>query len=82
MFILFREGNMNLSRKSIETLLDLVEIKLSRFQVHDQEDTRELTVLERCRTELMAFIDPKGSGEVLAFLPGGRDAKKSKTKAI
>ena len=73
---------MILSPKSIETLLDLVEIKLSCFQVHDQEDTRELTVLERCRNELMAIIDPKGSGEVLAFLPGGREARKSKTKAI
>ncbi len=72
---------MNLSRKSIETLIDLVEIKLSCFQVHDQEDTRELTVLERCRNELMSIVDPKGSGEVLAFLPGGREAKKSKTKA-
>ncbi len=73
---------MNLSRKSIETLLDLVEIKLSCFQVHDQEDTRELTVLERCRNELMAIIEPKGSGEVLAFLPGGRDARKAKTKTV
>jgi hypothetical protein len=73
---------MNLSRKSIETLLDLVEIKLSCFQVHDQEDSKELTVLERCRTELMAIVNPKGSGEVLEFLPGGRDAKNSKTKAI
>ncbi len=82
MFILFREGNMNLSRKSIETLLDLVEIKLSCFQVHDQEDARELTVLERCRNELMAIINPKGSGEVLAFLPSGRGARKSKIKAI
>jgi len=82
MFILFREGNMNLSPKSIETLLDLVEIKLSCFQVHDQEDTRELTVLERCRDELMAIIDPKDSGEVLVFLPGGREARKSKTKAV
>ena len=70
-----------MSRNSIETLLDLVEIKLSCFQVHDQEDTRELTVLERCRTELMSIIDPEGSGEVLAFLPGGRGARKSKTKA-
>ncbi len=77
---------MDLSRKSIETLLDLVEIKLSCFQVHDQEDTRELTVLERCRNELMAIIDPKGSGEVLSFLPGdrpnGRNARKSKTEAV
>ena len=71
-----------MSRKSIETLLDLVEIKLSCFQVHDQEDTRELTVLERCRNELMAIINPKGSGEVLAFLPGGRDARKAKTKTV
>ena len=73
---------MNLSRKSIETLLDLVEIKLSCFQVHDQEDTRELTVLERCRNELMAIINPQGSGEVLAFLPAGRDARKAKTKTV
>jgi hypothetical protein len=77
---------MNLSPKSIETLLDLVEIKLSCFQVHDREDTKELTVLERCRTELLSIIEHKGPAEVLAFLPagrpGGRNARKSKTKAV
>ena len=73
---------MDLSPKSIETLIDLVEIKLSCFHVHDREDTKELTMLERCRNELLSIIDHKGPGEVLAFLPAGRNGRKSKTKAI
>ncbi len=41
-----------LSRRSIETLIDLVEIKLSFMQVTDREDEREKLILERALTEL------------------------------
>ncbi len=43
---------MDLSRRSIETLIDLVEIKLGCMEVYDRDDARELNVLEACRKEL------------------------------
>lgn len=46
---------MALSRRSIENLLDLVEIKLSAIQVLDREDAREVRHLETCRRELLAL---------------------------
>jgi hypothetical protein len=44
-----------LSQRSIETLLDLVEIKLSCLEVYDREDAREKAYLETSRRELMAM---------------------------
>jgi hypothetical protein len=46
---------MTLSKQSIETLLDLVEIKLGCMEVYDREDARELDLLEGCRRELVAL---------------------------
>lgn len=46
---------MSLSKRSIETILDLVEIKLSSMQVIDREDARELAQLETCRRELLTI---------------------------
>jgi hypothetical protein len=46
---------MKISRRSIETLLDLVEIKLSSMAVSDREDARELAQLETCRNELLGL---------------------------
>ncbi len=43
---------MLLSKKSVETLIDLVEIKLSCVEVHDSEDSRTVEHLEKCRQEL------------------------------
>ncbi len=48
---------MSLSKRVIETLLDLVEIKLSCIEVYDREDQREVDALERCRRELQALRD-------------------------
>ncbi|MBK1667164.1 hypothetical protein CKO28_03780 [Rhodovibrio sodomensis] len=45
---------MTLSTPTIETLIDLVEIKLSCFEVWDREDTRELKALQSARDELSA----------------------------
>ena len=41
-----------MTRRSIEALLDLVEIKMSCMQVMDREDARELAILEGCKREL------------------------------
>jgi hypothetical protein len=46
---------MTLSKQSLETLTDLVEIKLSCMEVWDKDDRRELKALERARDELLAL---------------------------
>jgi hypothetical protein len=59
-----------LSQRSIETLLDLVEIKLSCLEVYDREDAREKTYLENARQELIAMT----SGRVVPLRSGARAA--------
>jgi hypothetical protein len=49
---------VSLSKRTIEMLLDLVEIKLSYMDISDREDQRDLQVLERCREELRALEHP------------------------
>ena len=49
---------MSLSKRSVEMLLDLVEIKLSYMDISDREDARDLQVLERAREELRALDGP------------------------
>lgn len=44
---------MKFSKRSIDTLLDLVEIKLSAMEVSDREDAREFAKLECARDELL-----------------------------
>jgi len=46
---------MSLSKRSIEALVDLVEIKLSCLDVFDREDAREKAILENARRELIAI---------------------------
>ena len=46
---------MSLSKRSVEMLLDLVEIKISYMDVADREDARDLQVLERAREELRSL---------------------------
>jgi hypothetical protein len=62
---------MTLSTKTVETLLDLVEIKLSCFEVWDREDRRERQALEACKRELtQALASPSAApGELVAFQP-------------
>jgi len=45
---------MRLSRRTIEMLLDLVDIRISSMDVLDREDARDLIILERTRAELGA----------------------------
>jgi hypothetical protein len=46
---------MSLSKRTVEMLLDLVEIKLSYMDISDREDAKDLQVLERCKEELSAL---------------------------
>ena len=57
---------MPLSKRSIEMLLDLVEIKLGCLEVIDREDECEHTVLERCRKELVEYKSLAQNGVVAA----------------
>jgi hypothetical protein len=43
---------MSLSKRCVETLIDLVEIKLSCLEITDREDQRERELLIRCVQEL------------------------------
>ena len=66
---------MALSRRVVETLLDLVEIKLSCMEIHDREDSREATCLEACRKELQALLaggTETGTASAAAFDKRGR----------
>jgi len=56
---------MALSKQSIETLMDLVEIKISYMDVLDRDDAKELRVLERCRDELKSSTG--ASADVVPF---------------
>jgi len=47
---------MTISKRTVETLMDLVEVKLSHMQVSDREDQRELAQLETCRRELRGLL--------------------------
>ena len=47
---------MSISKRTLETLIDLVEIKLSCIEVYDREDARELANLERCHGELKTIM--------------------------
>lgn len=64
---------MALSRRVVETLLDLVEIKLSCMEIHDREDSREATCLEACRKELQDLLSgATATAGAAAFTKRGR----------
>jgi hypothetical protein len=56
---------MEISKKSVEALLDLVEIKLSCIQVLDREDAREVKTLQDARNELFSLLGIEPKGEVI-----------------
>ncbi|MGH7004083.1 MAG: hypothetical protein ACREIP_09050 [Alphaproteobacteria bacterium] len=47
------------TRKSLEILIDLVEIKIGSIEASDAEDRRTISELERCRKELAAMTRPQ-----------------------
>ena len=60
---------MTLSKRTLETLIDLVEIKLSCVEIYDRDDARELSALEQCRGELLAL----GQGDLAVAVVGRPD---------
>ena len=69
---------MSLSKRSIETLMDLVEIKLSCIQVVDRDDARELASLETARNELTAMTGSARPGDVVAFEQVRRKGRRAR----
>lgn len=75
---------MKLTKKSIEALLDLIEIKLSCIQVIDREDAREVKTLQMAREELCGLIGVAPKGDIVplnalaeaAKTPRAREARQ------
>ncbi len=61
---------MTLSKRSIEMLVDLIEIKISDMDVADREDARDLQLLKRAREELRALTGSAISTEASRGRPG------------
>ncbi|MCA8927927.1 MAG: hypothetical protein KDC18_07635 [Alphaproteobacteria bacterium] len=55
-----------LSREALETLLDLVEIRLGCVEVVDRDDVRELRQLEKTRDQLNRILGLKAQAAVSA----------------
>ena len=47
---------MALSRRSMELLIDLLEVRISVLMINDQEDAKELARLKRCKEELESIL--------------------------
>lgn len=57
----------SLTKRSVETLIDLVEIKMSCLQVFDRDDAKELAALEQARRELIALVPGRAAATVVPF---------------
>jgi hypothetical protein len=76
------EVAMSLSKQTIETLLDLVEIKLGCMEVYDREDARELSALEACRRELVALRSAGRARPKLVAFPAAQKPELAPAKAF
>ena len=67
---------MSLSRQVLDTLIDLVEIKMSCMECFDRDDQRELANLEKCRDQLLALAGEQAQpqGAVVEFQSAQRAA--------
>ena len=63
---------MAMSKRCAETLLDLVEVKLSCIEIFDRDDRREVVLLETCRDELLAMTGRAGPADIIALKPARR----------
>jgi hypothetical protein len=63
------EPRLKLSSRSVEILLDLIEIKLGAMDIEDRDD-RMIDSLRRCRDELMLIEDAARAVVVAKRGPG------------
>jgi hypothetical protein len=57
---------MDLSPKTVETLIDLVEIKLSCFEIYDRDDRKAHRDLENCLQELSSVMGMAPASRIAA----------------
>ncbi len=67
---------MALSRCETETLIDLVENKLSDMPIWDGDDRKTVVTLEKCLVKLNTMTDTTGGVAVLNSGPGGPSAPR------
>ncbi|MGF1608151.1 MAG: hypothetical protein ACFCUQ_02055 [Kiloniellales bacterium] len=69
---------MSLSRRSLETLIDLVENKLSCVEIFDRDDQREVINLEHCLKELkdMAGLAGRAPADLVVLKQGRRGRRR------
>ncbi|MBY0429404.1 MAG: hypothetical protein K2Q32_09330 [Alphaproteobacteria bacterium] len=63
---------MSLSRQTVSSLIDLIEIKLSCMTVQDRDDLREKVALQKAMCELSALTGGAAAGnddEILGEVP-------------
>ncbi len=72
---------MALSKQAIETLIDLVEIKISYMDILDRDDAKEAHALERCRDELRA-MNGTAEATVLTFMRAPRRVMRHDLAAV
>ncbi len=69
---------MSLSKRSLETLLDLVEIRLSCVEIWDRDDAREVKVLQAARKELLGLDGRSAAADMPAMdMPRRRGRPKN-----
>lgn len=67
---------MQLSKQSVETLVDLVENKLSTMEIWDRADKREVNMLRKCLRELTAQPAGKSGMNGATGQNGGADGAR------
>ena len=72
---------MALTGRSLEALMDLVEIKLGCVEILDREDAREVKAPGRCHSELQALRGKGGSTKVIE-MPRERVAMRVHALAV
>lgn len=62
---------MSFSPRSIETLIDLVEVRISSIEGIDRNDIRAINRLKKCLGELETYMGPKPEPVVVSFAAEG-----------
>lgn len=62
---------MSFSPRSIETLIDLVEVRISSIEGIDRNDIRAINRLKKCLGELETYIGHKPEPVVVSFAAEG-----------
>jgi hypothetical protein len=78
---MFEEGTMSLSKRVVETLIDLVEIKLSCMEIYDREDSREVVALEQCKAELQTLVEDGKATAAAVVSFAGRPRSRARAAA-